>query len=72
MRLRFLKQYTDRFGGIHREGDVHELRDDIAAKLIRNGIAIKAPEPPKIQTAERPRPAARTTARRTSKATPRK
>jgi len=72
VKLIFLKTYSDRFGVVHHEGDKDEMRDDIAAKLIRNGIAIKAPEPPKVQTAERPRPAARTTARRTSKATPRK
>lgn len=47
MRLKVITPLTirDRFGVIHKQGDVFEIRDDIAEKYIRLGRAEPAPEP---------------------------
>jgi hypothetical protein len=43
VRIRFLKNYRDRYGVEHKEGDVAELRDLIAAKIVAYKIAVFLP-----------------------------
>jgi hypothetical protein len=62
--------YGDRFGNFHKCGDVVDLPDIIAAKLLKRGMAVAAPPEPVIETAEVAPP--RNAARRTTKPRPRR
>ncbi len=46
MKIRFRTAYNDRFGVSHKVGDVAEMRDGIAVKLINRRIAEAVREAP--------------------------
>ena len=71
MRIRIILRdgYGDRFGNFHECGDIVELPDPIAVKLLKRGMAVAAPAPVVVETAEVAPP--RNVARRTSKPKPR-
>jgi hypothetical protein len=70
MRIRIITAdgYGDRFGNVYKCGDVTDMPDNIAVKLLTRRIAVPAPEP-EVETSEVAPPS--NAARKTGRSKPR-